>query len=303
VRVLLTGGSGFLGRTIRESLGPELEIVAPRQAELDVTDAGAVDALFARERFDAVIHAAISGGAKVMETTLRGFLNVYRHADEVARVIHFGSGAEYDKARDLVKVSEEEIGRRMPADSYGIAKLACNELVRKSGNQVNLRLFGIFGPHENYLSRFISNTAAKALLGIPIVVRQDVVFDYLWVGDLADVVREMLRARSRPFTDANVTPTAPISLAEIVDLVGAAVGRGLDVSFEIAGRNCEYTGDNSRLRAALPGLRFTSYAEAVARMVEHFRARLDTLDRDAIVQDDYRRRCVPRAAEDPRPRP
>jgi len=131
LRILLTGGRGFIGRNLLEALEGPHEVFAPSHSEFDVTDTGAVDRLFRERHFDAVLHGAVQGGERVLETTLRGYWNLARHADEVRRLYYFGSGAEYCKQRDLMKVREEEIGRVVPSDTYGLAKLFCNEDARR----------------------------------------------------------------------------------------------------------------------------------------------------------------------------
>jgi nucleoside-diphosphate-sugar epimerase len=291
--ILLTGASGFTGRHLHEALRDRYTIVAPSHAELDVTDAAQVDAAFANGRFDAVIHAAVQGGPTVMATTLRGYWNIARNAHRVSRVLYFGSGAEYGKHRDLVNVREETIGEEVPHDDYGMAKLVCNTLCRASDNIVNLRIFGLFGPYEGYLLKFISNAVAKTLRGIPLTIRQDVVFDYLWIGDLARLMPAFLEGE-RLFADLTVTPTEPVSLRAIAGMVLRAAGGAADVAIETPGMNFQYTGDNARLLQLQPGFRFTSMEEAIGLLVAYYRKNIESIDVAALAADDYRRRCQTR---------
>jgi GDP-L-fucose synthase len=294
MKILLTGGSGFIGASLRDGLGAEHDIHAPGHRELDVSDSTAVDALFHARRYDAVIHAAVEGGDRVMENVVRGYWNLARHAGEVARFFFFGSGAEYGKHRDLDKVREEEIGEEVPRDAYGFGKLLCNESARRSSNIVNLRLFGVYGPGEGYLFKFISNSAVKILLGLDLAMRQDVVFDYLWIDDLAVVVRSLLETGCA-WRDLNVTPTESIALSRIVDLLRVVSGINVRATFETPGMNFRYTGDNSRLREAVPDLRFTTAAEGIRRLFAHYKERAGRMDREALVRDDYFRQCRVRA--------
>jgi dTDP-4-dehydrorhamnose reductase len=60
VRVVVTGGSGFVGSNVVEVLARhDAEVVAPDHAELDLTDAPAVARRVADLRPDAIVHAAI----------------------------------------------------------------------------------------------------------------------------------------------------------------------------------------------------------------------------------------------------
>lgn len=295
MRILLTGGSGFIGRNLLETFGTKHDLFAPSHRELDVTDAPAVDRLFRERRFDAVLHCAVEGGDRVLESTLRGYWNLARHAGEVDRLFYFGSGAEYGKQRDLVKVREEEIGRVVPGDAYGLAKFLCNEDARSRSRVTNLRLFGVYGPHEGYLFRFISNSIVKTLLGQDIVVRQDVVFDYLYVGDLVAIVERFLE-RDPGFTDVNATPTESISLTRILAVIASVSSRQVPVTFENEGLNFQYTGHNGSLLGAVPNFEFTPCEEGIRRLYEFYALRRETLDRDAVARDDYFVRTRPRTA-------
>jgi nucleoside-diphosphate-sugar epimerase len=294
MRILLTGGSGFIGRHVREDLQRSHTVIAPTHGELDVTDAAQVDGVLRGSRFDAVIHAAVEGGPRVMETTLRGFWNIARNANRVHRVVYFGSGAEYGKHRDLVKVSEELVGEEVPRDPYGFAKMLCNDECRRSANVVNMRLFGVYGPYEGYASKFISNAVAKALCGLPLIIRQDVVFDYLWVEDLVRLLPRFLEGE-RTFPDCNITPTASVSLTDIAAIVVRETARELDIEIENPGLNHQYTGDNGRLLQMEPGFGFTSIEAGIGKLVAYYRDHSAAIDRATLEADEYRRRCATRS--------
>jgi GDP-L-fucose synthase len=296
VRILLTGGTGFVGRHVLEALNNRYTIVAPRHTELDVTDATAVDATLRSSRFDAVIHAAVQGGESVMQTTLRGFWNLARNAGRVHRLLYFGSGAEFGKHRDLVKVKEEQIGEETPREDYGFAKLLSTQLCRQSPNIVNLRLFGIYGPYEGYMAKFISNAIVKTLAGVPLKIRQDVVFDYLWIDDLIGVLPRFLEGE-REFADVNITPTVSARISDIATLVQRAAGKSPECEIETPGLNFQYTGDNARLLELCPGLTFTPLDEGVRRLFAYYRERTETIDRAALEADEYRRRLTTRTME------
>lgn len=296
MKLLLTGGSGFIGRHIREAMGDH-EIVAPSHAQFDVLDSAQVDRTLREGHFDAVIHAAVQGGPKVLDSTLRGYWNLSRNAARVHRMVYFGSGAEYGKHRDLIRISEQRVGEETPRDDYGLAKLFCNELCRRSTNIINLRLFGIYGEHEGCLSKFISNAVAKTIVGLPLTIRQNVIFDYLWIDDLVRLLPRFL-VGSRDFADLNVTPTDSVSLEAIATAILREARRPLDFDVESPGLNFQYTGDNSRLLQMVPNFAFTPIAEGVRRLFEHYRSR-PLIDRAALADDAYRRRCTTRTPSPP----
>jgi nucleoside-diphosphate-sugar epimerase len=60
MRVLVTGGSGFIGRNLIEYLARAHEVLAPTHAELDLTDPGALDRWFREHEVDVVVHGSCS---------------------------------------------------------------------------------------------------------------------------------------------------------------------------------------------------------------------------------------------------
>ena len=62
-RVLVTGGSGFLGRVVTAKLRDRgADVIAPRSSDYDLTDPVQADALFASERPELVVHLAARVG-------------------------------------------------------------------------------------------------------------------------------------------------------------------------------------------------------------------------------------------------
>jgi len=291
VRVLLTGGSGFIGRCIIEQLGGAYEILAPSHAELDVGDAGSVAAWLHRYPVDAVIHAAVRPGhrnaadpSRQLEINLRMFTNLLRCRDDWGRLLYLSSGAVYGTQGDVARATESAEGRVVPADEHGFSRYVLAGLARDDERIVELRPFGVFGPHEDYAIRFISNAICKTLFDLPVTLRQDRRFSYLYVDDLMPVLAHFLEggAAGRAY---NVTPDAVESLRNLAKLVVAVSGKDLPVRVAKKGVGLEYTGDNRRLSEEIPGLRFTPTGTAVERLYEWYAARRDAIAYERLLVD------------------
>lgn len=291
MKVLITGTGGFVGKNLAEGLRDKYTLFTPRSSELDLLDFQAVEKYLKENKIEAIVHAAVHSALTTDRDTgfqidLRMLANLTRNLSGLKKLIVFGSGAEFAKTREIRKVREEEWGEFVPEDSYGLSKVITQEIVMREPKMINLRLFGIYGPHEDYRYKFISNAIVKNLLGLPIVIKQDVVFDYLYVTDLTSVVDYFL-SHSSLYRDYNVTPTSSIKLSELVELINEVSEKKSSVELLNSNLNFEYTGSSDRLRKELPSWQITSYQDGIKKLYNFYRSMVDTIDRRAIENDDY----------------
>jgi UDP-glucose 4-epimerase len=336
MRVLITGGSGFIGRNLKEQLTSDYDAVTPTSAELDLLDDAAVREYLRAERFDVVVHAAttrsnrrVTAPADMLDRNCRMFFNLVRNRDAFGKMIHFGSGAEYGPRGLLpLKVKEEFFDTHVPRDAYGFSKYVCAKWMENqvsgvrsqvlgsgSGSAdgaediVELRLFAVFGPHEDYTVRFISNACARAVKGLPIVVRQDALFDYMYAKDLAPIVSWFLEndARHGAYNVCSGRPVALTELAKMVAQVGAQsrganlhpivsqvsaqrtranLGHPPSISVAKAGMGEAYTGDNERLMEEMGGHTFSDMREAIAELYAWYEEHEKAIDGEALKFDE-----------------
>ena len=292
MKVLVTGGSGFIGKNLRTFLAPRYDLLAPTRRELDLLDGAAVSRFLRESHPDAVVHAATTPGHRnappapdLAARNLRMFLNLFESRADWGRLIVLGSGLEYDPRAFFPKMKEEDLGRSVPEDPTGLSKLACARIGRGDPGIVHLLPFGVFGPHEDWEIRFISNAVCKALFDLPITIRQNRRFDYVWVGDLVRVVEHFLDARSRAHDLFNVTPDAAVELKDLARLVLDVCGKDLPVVVAQDGMGPEYSGDNARLRAEIPGFTFRPLRDAVMELRDWYRANTGLVRREALLVD------------------
>lgn len=98
-KVLVTGGSGFIGRNIVENLKNKFSVSAPKRQELDLLDAHAVEEFLSANNFDVVIHASGRGVSRseqhlqnVFETNRDMFLNLAAHSDKFGKMLFLAPG-------------------------------------------------------------------------------------------------------------------------------------------------------------------------------------------------------------------
>jgi GDP-L-fucose synthase len=179
---------------------------------------------------------------------------------------------------------ESRFDAHVPVDETGYSKYLCAKYAERFRDLVELRPFGVFGKHEDWEIRFISNAICKALFDLPITIKQNRRFDYVFVDDLVQIVRHFL-LRETCHGAFNLTPDASVELAEIARLVLEVAGKGLSIRIAQPGLGVEYSGDNSRLKAEIQGLPFTPLEDAIRSLYVWYEEHRGLIRRDLLLVD------------------
>lgn len=148
-RLLLTGGSGRLGRELRVLLP---DAAAPTRAELDVTDPGSVAAAVARHRPDVVVHAAgwtdVAGAERDRAGCWRANVLGTRHVAEAcaaagAVLVHVSTDyvfwGDADAARAARGGYREDDPTGPVRNVYALSKLAAEDEARRAPRHLIVR--------------------------------------------------------------------------------------------------------------------------------------------------------------------
>lgn len=281
-KVLITGGTGFVGRNLRESLCGKYEIFAPSHKELELLDYDALDSYVTEHQIAVIVHGAIhvpmfNGAEKEFFNDMQMFTNLEKISHRVEKLIYFGSGAEFDKRYDIYMAKEEDLGRTIPTSEYGLAKYTMNLIARQSENIYNLRLFGIFGKYELWNIKFLSGLCCKALFDLPLTVRKDCYFDFFSIEDLGNIVSWFIENKP-DYHDYNICYGKPYLLSELAEMVKKVSGKDLSVTLLSDERNVDYCADNTRLLNQIPGLRITPMEEALKDLYRYYENNRDLID-------------------------
>jgi UDP-glucose 4-epimerase len=292
LKILVTGGSGFIGRNVAEYLGERYSVFVPSSADLNLLDTCAVRRYLADHRFDVVVHAATTRSnrrnpatAELLKHNCRMFFNLVRNDALFGKMIHFGSGAEYDRTSLPSQVTEEYFDTRVPTDPYGFSKYICAKYIECTDRVVNLRLFGVFGKYEAWDVRFISNACCRVIKGLPIVMRKDVVFDYLYVEDVAKLTAWFIEhdSRSKAY---NVCRGVGLALTELASMVAEVSGCKPQIIVKNGGRAPEYTGDNSRMMNEIGGYEFREMSSCIRELYSWYADHENTFNIESLRFDE-----------------
>lgn len=279
MKILLTGSGGFIGKNLKFYLQGKHQLLTPRSFELDLTNKEAVKEYFKTNDIDFIIHCGSIGGAREIvdkDTTIEDNLamvdNILLNKKTETKIILFGSGAMYDKSRNLHKVKETEIGKFVPYDLYGKSKLLIYEKIKDRNDVLMLNIFACYGYDEKE-NRFPSYAINQIIKGENININQNVIFDYLFVEDLEQIVEYFINNMPQD-NIINITPTQSSSLLEIANIVKNISKKDININVLNPKMNNEYTGDNSLLLKNYSKIKFTSLENGLKKLYEYNKQKL-----------------------------
>ena len=297
MRILVTGGAGFIGSHVVDRLAaaghrPRIFDARPspypghdehEAVQADLLDPAAVRA--AAEGCEAIVHLAAAAdvgevaadpqGAEALNA--RGTLNVLEAARATgARVLYASTIWAYSDV--VAEEVDEDTGLALPSHFYTATKVAgemyCRSYQELYGVPSTILRFGIpYGPRARpaaVLPIFVN----KALAGEPLTIAGDGSQSrrFVYVEDLADGVVAALApcAAGRVY---NLVGGEDVSVRDIADSVSDAVGAVEIVHTE--GRAGDFAGarvSGARATAELGWTASTSFSEGVRRYVDWHRA-------------------------------
>ncbi|MDH4568505.1 NAD-dependent epimerase/dehydratase family protein [Pseudomonas sp. BN414] len=302
--ILITGGAGFIGSHLTDVLlarghavrvldnlstgkranlpldNPRLELI-----EGDVADAALVMRAMAGCKAVAHLAAVASVQASVddpvatHQSNLIGTLNVCEamRAEGVKRVIFASSAAVYGQNGEGTAIDEDT--PKAPLTPYAADKLASEHYLDFYRRQHGLepavfRFFNIFGPRQDPSSPYsgvISIFIERAMAGLPITVFGDgeQTRDFVYVGDLVQVLVQALEAEWLEVGPVNVGLNRATSLKELLAAIGEVLGDLPPVTYAEAraGDIRHSRASNARLLLRYDFPKHTPLKQGVARLL------------------------------------
>jgi len=247
-RVLVTGGAGFLGAPVCRLLRERAvdEVIVPRRAEYDLTDAVATARLFDDARPDVVLHLAAEVGGiganrdnpgRFFYANMAMGLNVVEQSRlrGVKKLVQVGTVCSYPKFTP-VPFSEDSLWDGYPEETnapYGIAKKALHVMLEAYREQYGLPgIFlmptNLYGPRDNFnpqsshvIPALIRKCEEARLAGEPSVTcwgTGSASREFLFVDDCARAIIAATERYDSPEA-VNIGVGKEITIRELVELV------------------------------------------------------------------------------------
>lgn len=302
-RIIVTGGSGFLGSHVVEKLGAAgcSSVTVPRSADFDLVEPQAVARLYEETRPDVVFHLAarVGGiganqrnpGAYFHDNLLMG-VNVLEQARSrgVSKIVLVGTICSYPKFAP-VPFKEDDLWMGYPEETnapYGVAKKALIVMADAYRRQYGLNTIcvlpvNLYGPRDNF--DLESSHVIPAMIRKFSEAKNDGADEVVLWGDgsptreflfVEDCASALLLAAER-YDDAapvNVGAGFEISIRDLATQIAEAVGYRGRVHWDVSRPNGQPRRmlDTTRANRAFGFSATTSLATGLARTLDWYRA-------------------------------
>jgi UDP-glucuronate 4-epimerase len=247
MNVLVTGGAGMIGMSLREALTEKGHMVTAIDVTdfgrddsaleiMSITDSAALADLFARKAFDAVIHCgAISGPMmaqgepmKIVEVNIDGtalLLDLARRHG-LRRFVFCSSISVYGNVGKMAITEDTPL---RPTSVYGASKVAGEQLVQAFTAEyglsgVSLRIGRVYGPYRRgncHLATLIRDAAAGEMTEIP--CDPEFLYHYVYVDDVVEAQIAVLTADEFSFSAYNVGSGEALTMPQIAGIARTAI--------------------------------------------------------------------------------
>ena len=301
-RILLTGGSGFLGEQVRQRLeaADAAEIFVPRRAEYDLTDAAAVARAYDVARPDTVVHLAAEVGGiganrdnpgRFFYANMAMGLHMVEQArrHDVEKLVQVGTVCSYPK-HTPVPFTEDELWNGYPEETnapYGIAKKALLVMLQGYREQYGLRSaylmpVNLYGPGDSFdlHSSHVIPALIRKCEEARVAGRDKVVCwgtgsasrEFLYVDDCAEAVVLAAERHDGP-EPINVGAGSEMTIRELTETIARLTGFEGELTWDSSKPDGQprRSLDTSRARELLGFTASTPLEEGLQRTIAWFR--------------------------------
>lgn len=297
-RVLVTGGSGLVGKALQQVVASAENWIFLSSADGDLRSLQETQQIFEHHKPTHVIHlAAIVGGlfhnmaagADFFDGNMRMALNVYKcaHAAGVQKLVSCLSTCIFpdDICRSETPIDETMVHAGPPHPSnegYAYAKRMLDVLNKAYATQhgrqyTSVVPTNIYGPHDNFHLEHghvipalihkasISPKLIVAGTGTPLrqfIYSEDLAKLLVWTLEHYDSIEPLI---------LSVPPESEVSIGDVAQLIANEFGIEIEYDSSKADGQFKKTANNAKLMTLLPNFEFTPIEAGIAKTVHWFK--------------------------------
>lgn len=254
MKILVTGGNGFIGHTLVRHLlneGNEVKVIDIKPIKFThpklefVRKSVLEDIRWEMRDCDIVYHLAAELGVvnsdkkplNTLAVNIDGTINVFRCAlgTNVKKIVYTSSSEVYGEPREI---PIKEDSPKSPVSIYGVSKLTAEMYakgyVQEYGMDINpVRLFNVYGPGQGFewvvpiFMQKVLNNEAPVVFGDGSQVRC-----FTYIGDIVSGITTVMKKGSKGEA-YNIANNEPITMRELAELIIGVSGKSLKL--KIAG--------------------------------------------------------------------
>ena len=243
MKVLITGGNGYLATAIKNRLSDTHDVTSVTRKDFDISNTHETTKWFSDKHFDVVIHTAIQGGRRtkadeysVTDTNIKMYLNLLDNKQYFDRFISIGSGAELYQTNT----------------PYGLSKHVIRQSMLEKDGFYNVRVFAVFD--ENELdNRFIKANVTRYIKKEPMLIFQDKKMDFFYMNDFVDIMKYYVENINPP-KEIDCTYEQSFYLKEIAQHINKLSNYEVPIKIESPDIATEYVGNHTPIGLSYVGL-------------------------------------------------
>lgn len=241
MNIFFTGHRGFLGRELIPELERDFKVhkFPGNLLDFDLLQRFVID-----HEIDKVIQAAARGGRRVREDSPHTLAENFAISVNIRNlglpILHFCSGAIYNRDRSIDEASEGDSLFSYPNDFYGQSKFLSNYLSKDREDCVTLRYFNVFGKSEGR-DRFITFNLIQYIKRQPMIVFKDFQMDFFYVQDTIPVLTSWINGANLP-KEINLVYKEKLFLSDVCTIINNLSDYIVPIHVQDTARAKNYTG-------------------------------------------------------------
>ena len=264
MKILITGGAGFIGSSLADSLlneGNDIVVVDNfndyyayeiKEAnvkhnldnphyhlyKIDLTDKNALKNVFAENNFDTVVHLAGRAGVRpsierpedYVESNILATIHILELMKDfnVKKLVFASTSSVYGNCK--AQIFSEDLKVTEPISQYAATKSACEQFCYTyhklyNMNIVCLRFFTVYGPRQRPdLAIHKFTDLISKHQPIPVFGDGTTKRDYTYIDDIISGVKAAIAYNKTPYEIINLGGGEPVSLSQMIKTIETTLG-------------------------------------------------------------------------------